>query len=92
LHDGDPAVGEGAAVPLLEGERFQPHHQPQQPHLELFRRFRLCRFDHLVVDRGKRGGFGDPTGHTINDPNLFSVQIAAPEGFPHSRETSSQPP
>ncbi len=26
LHDGDAAFGQGAAVSLFEGERFQPHH------------------------------------------------------------------
>jgi hypothetical protein len=33
LHHGDSAVGEGAAVPFGRRQRFEPDHQPQQPHL-----------------------------------------------------------
>ena len=36
--DGDAAFGQGAAMPLCEGERFELHHQAQQTaNLELFR-------------------------------------------------------
>jgi hypothetical protein len=37
LHHRDPALGQGAAVPLGEGQRLLLHHQPQQPAAELFR-------------------------------------------------------
>jgi hypothetical protein len=47
-------------VPLLEGERLQLHDQPQQPGLKLLRSLALRGINHPVIDRGQRGGFGDP--------------------------------
>jgi len=86
LHDGDPAFGQGAAMPLLEGQRLELHDEPQQPHLELFRRPGLRRLDCLIVDGVEGGGLGDSARHSINNPDLVGVQLAAAERLPHGRQ------
>ncbi len=92
LHDGDAAFGQGAAVPLFERERLQPHHQPQQPDGELFRGSGVRGLNHLVVDGGQGGGFGDPACDPVDDPDLLGIHIAAPEGFPHGGQAVGEPP
>ena len=91
MYHGDPAFGQGPAVPLLKGERLQPHHQPQQPHLELFWGSGLCRFDHLIINGGQSGSFGDSTRYAVDHPDLLRVKIPAAEGLPHGRQAGSQP-
>ena len=92
LHHGDAAFGQGAAMPLFERERLQPHHQPQQPDLELFRGSGVRGLNHLVVDGGQGGGFGDASRDPIDDPDLLGIHITPPERFPHGGQTCGESP
>ena len=75
LHHGDAAFGQGAAMPLFEGERLQPHHQSQQPDVELFRGSGVRGLDDLVVDGGQGGGFGDASRDPVDHPDLLGIHI-----------------
>ena len=45
----------------------------QQPELKLLGGFGLGGIDHLIIDRGQGGGFGDFAGDSVDYPDLFSV-------------------
>ena len=77
-------------MPLFERERLQPHHQPQQPDLELFRGSGVRGLNHLVVDGGQGGGFGDASRDPIDDPDLLGIHITPPERFPHGGQTCGE--
>ena len=76
-----------AAVPFLEGERLQPHHQSQQPDVELFRGSGSRGINHLLVDGVQGGGFGDPSCDPVDHPDLLSIHITTLEGFPDGGQT-----
>jgi hypothetical protein len=80
------------AVPLLERQRFQLHHQPQQPDAELFRAPGLRSVNYQLIHRGQRVRFGDPAGHPVNDPHLLGVECAGTEGLPYGGQAGRQPP
>jgi hypothetical protein len=46
--------------------------------------------DHLVVDGGEGGGFGDASGDPVDDPDLFGIDIAASERVPDGGQTCGE--
>ena len=90
LYDGDAAFGQCAAVPFFEGERLQPHHQSQQPDVELFRGSGSRGVNHLLVDGGQGRWFGDPSCDPIDHPDLLGIHITTLEGFPDGGQTCGE--
>ena len=91
LHDGDTAFGQRFAVPLLERQRLQLHHQAQQPDPELLGAAGLGRIHHQLIDRDQGVRFGHPAGHPVNDPHLLDVKCTRPVGQPHGGQADHQP-
>ena len=58
--------------------------------MELFRGSGVRGIDHLVVDGGEGGGFGDASGDPVDDPDLFGIHIAASERFPDGGQTCGE--
>ncbi len=85
LNHSHAAFGERPPVPLLEGERFQPHHQAQQPRAQLFGAAGLCRLHRLLVDRGQGERLADAAGHPVDHCDLLGVKIAIAVGLPDGR-------
>ncbi len=91
LDDRHSAFGERPPVPLFEGDRFQPDHQPQQPGRQLFGAAGLRRRHRLLVDRGEGVRFADAAGYPIDRAHLLGVKLAVAVGLPDGGQIVGQP-
>jgi hypothetical protein len=73
LDNCDATLSQCPAMSLRKGARLELHNQPEQPHGQLFRRPGLRGLDRLVIDGSQSVGFGNPTRHPIDHPDLLNV-------------------
>ena len=84
LHHGDPAFGQGAAVPLLERQRLQPHHQPQQPHVRAVSGFGCAPRQSTWSSMAASVAASVTRRATRSITRICSaIHLAAPERLPH---------